>query len=62
MRSSTFGLEEEVVLAYSVVTGVSPSIAVGADEVDFGVTVREDLFLVLVLLICCFWLHLLVLY
>ena len=40
MRSSTFGLEEEVVLAYSVVTGVSSSIAVGVDEVDFGVTGR----------------------
>ena len=43
-RSSTFGLEEEVVPAYGVVVnGVSDSIFVRVDEVDFGVELT------------CFW-------
>ena len=46
-RPSTFGLEEEVVLAYgAVVTGVSDSVVAGVDEVD--------LFLVFILLLLLF--------
>ena len=54
-RSSTFGLEEELVLVYGVVvTGVSDSVVVGVDEVDFSVKGRVDLFLVLILLLLLF--------
>ena len=53
-RSSTLGLEEEVMLVYGVVTGVSDSIAVGVDEVDFGVNGGVELFLVFILLLLLF--------
>ena len=44
-RSFTFGLKEEVVLAYGVDNGVSDSIVVGVDEVDFGIKGGVDSFL-----------------
>ena len=44
-RSLTFGLKEEVVLAYGVDNGVSDSIVVGVDEVDFGIKGGVDSFL-----------------
>ena len=50
-RSSTFGLEEEVVLGYGIVTRISDLNVVGFDEVEIGVTGRIDLFW---LLFCCF--------
>ena len=53
-RSWTFGLDEEVVLAYGVVTGVSDSMVAGVDEVDFDVKGRVDLFLVFILLLLLF--------
>ena len=54
-RSSIFGLEEKVVLAYGVVvTGVSDSVVVGIDELDFDVKGRVDLFLVFILLLLLF--------
>ena len=53
-RSLIFGLEEEVVLAYGVVTGVSDSVVVGVDELGFGVKGRVDLFLVFILLLLLF--------
>ena len=53
-RSSTFGLEGEVLLAYGVVTGVSDSIVVGFDEVDVGVKGGFDLFLASNLLLLLF--------
>ena len=53
-RSSTLGLEEEVMLVYGVVTGVSDSIVVGVDEVDFGVNGGVELLLVFILLLLLF--------
>ena len=43
-----------MVLANGVVTGVSDSVVVGVDELDFGVKARVDLFLVFILLLLLF--------
>ena len=43
--SSTFSLEQEMVLAYGVAVAVLDSIVVGVNEIDFGVKGGVDLLL-----------------
>ena len=47
-------MKEEVVLAYGVDNGVSDSIVVGVDEVDFGIKGRVDSSLAFILLLLLF--------